>query len=263
MVPKVVPMYLLALMALVIATVLALRGSSKATLFWCHAVPMMSAWMVLAPTGALIARHAKRSMGMSVRGSALWFRLHVVLQTFAVCLTVIGAVSIVLLLKRQRVSRATFHAMLGTLVILLSLQQLLNGALRVGKGAHATKARKRWEQLHSTCGHMLWLLGVVVCISGAETATSSALPLGGGHLRTVHQDRSLRYLVLIPGIGWISFALVLELWRLNWEPQKGQKKKRKNTVAKALPQFCWQLAPRPRGTLPWPRAPQSGCASHV
>ena len=132
---------------------------SAAPLRTTHGLLMLLGWGILLPLGVTIARFG-RGLG------PLWFTLHWMLQVAGVVL--MFAAFIVGILMNQSSPFAISlsarpHAVIGLLVVVLGLQQAVNGCARphVTKGVPPTTYRRVWEIVHKVGGRVMLLLGII------------------------------------------------------------------------------------------------------
>ncbi|KAK3237636.1 hypothetical protein CYMTET_52308 [Cymbomonas tetramitiformis] len=123
-----------------------------------HGIFMATAFLVLAPSGVLVARHLKHR-------DPMWFKLHFWLMTTAVVL-VLAAV-ILALVDLGPINAPYLHGQLGLLAVVLMALQPLNGYFRPGKNQ---PQRALWFLLHSWSGKAALVVGTANVLSGLEIA---------------------------------------------------------------------------------------------
>ena len=173
-----------------------------AAVYAAHAAVMFVAWLLLAPAGVLVARHAKKLLGAGV--PARWFVAHRAALGATALLTVIGA-SLGFDMVDGEHHLATSHARLGLLMLILTVAQAAGGVVRPGKDS---PRRTVWKRLHHWAGRLACVLALPTCV------------LGGGLLdKKLHQrgqgsEDAVRVAALVVALGWVGVAAALELLRM-------------------------------------------------
>jgi len=147
------------------------------SLFWVHAWMMALAWLVVAPTGAMVARFGKRSEARAASSAsqpskpgaaspkAAWFLWHRRLQLSAVALSAIGAVAVFGAVSVDGLPHLlSFHSKLGTTTLVCMLIQAAGGLVRP---PHHHRHRTLWHMFHAVLGLCTWGLAILTSILGA------------------------------------------------------------------------------------------------
>jgi hypothetical protein len=130
---------------------------------------MILAWLVLLPSGIFIATFFRTAS--PVENSGGWFTWHVRLNSVGLVLSIAGG-SIAFASLEQHLD--TPHKIVGTLVLLLSIIQPMNAAVRPAHGGKknvdgpSTKARRVWEAVHKFVGRLTGVLAFVNVVLGAS-----------------------------------------------------------------------------------------------
>ncbi|KAF3836483.1 hypothetical protein F7725_029041, partial [Dissostichus mawsoni] len=107
-----------------------LCGSRSPLLIKIHGVLMMTVWMWMVSTAIFIARHYKNVWPeKTLLGQKLWFQLHRTIMVLAVLLTAV-AFTLPFIYRMGWSKHAGSHPYIGCTVMVLSLIQLIMGALR-------------------------------------------------------------------------------------------------------------------------------------
>ncbi|KAJ4925459.1 hypothetical protein JOQ06_018189 [Pogonophryne albipinna] len=107
-----------------------LGGSRSPLLIKIHGVLMLTVWMWMVSTAIFIARHYKNVWPeKTVLGQKLWFQLHRTMMVLAVLLTAV-AFTLPFIYRMGWSKHAGSHPYIGCTVMVLSLIQLIMGALR-------------------------------------------------------------------------------------------------------------------------------------
>lgn len=156
----------------------------EAAVSW-HGRVMMLAWGFLAPLAVLIARYFKVLPGQDwprQLDNQVWWHSHRFGQSFVAALTVIGV-----LLVAKLGGQKNLHAILGYLVVLLTVVQVLSGILRGTKGGPTSPAsdgsirgdhydmtprRRVFEWMHKFLGYCLLLTAMVTILMGMWAANA-------------------------------------------------------------------------------------------
>lgn len=159
------------------------RAHEISILLSWHGRLMVLGWGVLAPLAVLAARFYKIWPGQKwpqALDNPSWWRLHWVVQTLVVVLTI---AALVLVLSEARRANAPTHRILGYLVVALGLCQFLGGLLRGSKGGPADKVlrgdhfdmtsrRIVFERLHKSLGYGALMLGLAAAGTGLWAANA-------------------------------------------------------------------------------------------
>lgn len=152
-----------------------------------HAALMLASWSVLLPAGALLARYGKVTADQDFPREAdnpFWWNWHRGLQYVG---TALATAAFALVLSQTGGRFATWHGLLGLLVLVLGWGQVLAGWLRGSKGGPSddtadpdhpeswrgdhfdmTLRRRLFERWHKTAGWACLALAAVVALLGAE-----------------------------------------------------------------------------------------------
>ena len=147
------------------------------SLFWVHAWVMVLAWLVLAPTGAMVARFGKRAEVQAAASAAQpskpsvpvrkarWFLWHRRLQLSAVVLSAVGTAAVVGAKSVDGLPHLlSLHSHLGTTTLVCMLVQAAGGLVRP---SHQHRHRQLWHVFHGVLGVCTWCLAIVTSILGA------------------------------------------------------------------------------------------------
>jgi hypothetical protein len=124
-----------------------------------HGSLMFLAWGVLAPFGMMIARFGKHT---SWGGNGAWFKtFHRPMMAGAVLFTIIGF--IIALIMVEGAHFAVAHTYFGLVVVILSIFQPINAAMRGTQDDHhnMTPKRKRFELLHKSNGRFTIVFSIL------------------------------------------------------------------------------------------------------
>jgi hypothetical protein len=124
-----------------------------------HGIFMVLAWGFFLPWGAFIARHMKHR-------EPLWFHLHRLFQVTGLLLAIAGIICAILSVQFDHVTFV--HAIIGTAVMIIGIQQPMNAIIRCPKpeeGERKTLRRAVWEFTHHFLGHGAIYLGLAnICL---------------------------------------------------------------------------------------------------
>jgi len=125
-----------------------------------HGVLMGVAYAIVFPLGLMIARYGKGRADW-------WFKGHFFLQNYGLILMIIG-VCIGYTLPALQYNSFTYHAILGTIIWVLTLVQVVMGYLRPHKepGEDITPQRMVFEFFHHWLGRSILILAIVQIIAG-------------------------------------------------------------------------------------------------
>lgn len=133
-----------------------------------HGSLMLMSWGFLLPMGILAARLLRH-----YEESALWFKIHRVVQPMGLLLAITGwivALAGPFDVLGSGVYDASFaHGLIGTIVMALGILQPVNAYLRPHKpenGQTKSTARGTWEWIHKGAGYFAALAGLVNCFLG-------------------------------------------------------------------------------------------------
>ena len=137
-------------------------GNAGATILptWLivHVVCMVVAWLLLLPSGILVA-----TMFRKVLPNGKWFKWHKNINMVGLGVAFAGASTAMASIPDHMQSP---HAILGIVVLVFALLQPVNAAMRPSHDA-ATTGRRVWEMVHKTVGRLSPLLAYVNIILGA------------------------------------------------------------------------------------------------
>jgi len=139
-------------------------SSLKASLV-AHAVLMGLSWVVLVPSGVLIARYLKGA-------GPIWFQLHRAINSLGVLMFFIAW--IIGLAEGSRTSKT--HLSLGSIAVILGVLQVVNALLRphAPDAGGPTKQRFIWFLIHSNAGRLAIILAIANVFVGLNLPAVSA-----------------------------------------------------------------------------------------
>ncbi|KAK5877934.1 hypothetical protein CesoFtcFv8_025393 [Champsocephalus esox] len=142
-----------------------LGGSRSPLLIKIHGVLMLTVWMWMVSTAIFIARHYKNVWPeKTLLGQKLWFQLHRTLMVLAVLLTAV-AFTLPFIYRMGWSKNAGSHPYIGCTVMVLSLIQLVMGALRPAPDS-PRRAIFNWMHLVTgTAGQVLAVACVFLGVS--------------------------------------------------------------------------------------------------
>lgn len=151
-----------------------------------HAGLMILAWALLVPYAISQAVLYKKT------GEPEWFTAHQYANSAAVFFTIIAFILMLALGPGIEGLTGTLHAIIGLVVIALSLVQVLSGMLRPHVEEVKDSSRLWWEFGHQWTGRITYLLALFAIASG--------MPLGFG------DDIATAIGYVIAGIGAVGFV---------------------------------------------------------
>lgn len=174
-------------------------GVSFATLVLIHGSLMIVGWGLLLPTGVIIAALAKH------RPDALWFKIHKILQPFALLVTIAGFWVALQNFSALQATVGTLnhsHATCGVVTMVLGILQPISGWLRPHVEEDEEKSSKRfaWEVCHKGIGYSVIFLAVATIIMGTQI---TSIPSDGTKLL-------ITYLVFVGVLVFLIIALLLD-----------------------------------------------------
>eukprot|EP00117_Sycon_ciliatum_P029084 scpid63705/ scgid0791/ Putative ferric-chelate reductase 1 homolog len=117
-----------------------------------HGFFMIISWGILLIAGVFIARYFRDK-------DPLWFKLHRGLQIAGASLSFLG---IILVFPGTRAVPNFAHGLIGALILIFSIQQIINGLMRPHKGeGEPPKKRVYWEYWHLWGGRLFLVLGAI------------------------------------------------------------------------------------------------------
>mmetsp|Transcript_17545 Transcript_17545/g.26257 ORF Transcript_17545/g.26257 Transcript_17545/m.26257 type:complete len:394 (-) Transcript_17545:79-1260(-) len=135
-----------------------------------HGSLMLIGWGFLLPSGVIIARLARHRPG------SLWFKAHIIIQPFALLLTII-AWSIALhnfraLESGKAAGKSYTHAVFGMITMVIGIFQPINAIFRPhppAEGESKSVLRLTWEIVHKALGYAAaFILAPVTIVLGTQ-----------------------------------------------------------------------------------------------
>eukprot|EP00117_Sycon_ciliatum_P039017 scpid59324/ scgid28898/ Nitrile-specifier protein 2 len=120
-----------------------------------HGFFMIISWGILLIAGVFIARYCRDQ-------DPLWFKLHRGIQIIGTGMSILG---IILVLPGTRAAPNFAHSVIGVLILIFSIQQIINGFMRPPKDKEALywqpKKRAYWELWHKWGARLFLVLGAI------------------------------------------------------------------------------------------------------
>ena len=139
--------------------------SSFARFAYIHGSLMIIGWGIIIPCGALVAKFLRYK-------GPIWFELHMRCMMLGLLVAIIGVGIAIQNLDSdgQKNPKASIHAGMGLIVMLLGILQPVNAALRPHlpelNDEEKSKSRIIWEYFHKSSGMIALLLAVVTISIG-------------------------------------------------------------------------------------------------
>jgi len=142
------------------------KCSTLEPFYKAHGSLMLLSWGFLLPAGVIVAKFLRHK-------DPLWYRVHRTLQPVGLLVAIAGWILALAtfghyVFDSHALTGMTTHGILGSIVMILGIQQPLNAVLRPHKerGEERSMIRKVWELLHKGSGYVAVLLGIVQIAGG-------------------------------------------------------------------------------------------------